>query len=210
MPLVSKEKKFVFVHIYKTGGTTLRSMLKEQTQDMKVVIDEHGTMVDLINDGFDFTGYKSFAVVRNPYDWLVSLYSYIRMPIGHPDYETAIKQTFSEFLLWLVNVGMKRERGCGLPLYRRQIDFISDRKGHPFVDNWYRFEDLFKSGKRGTKLVNKVLVKHGLEAQKEVPKLMVSKRPKGFIGQYTPNDIRLVNVHFDSDFYFFDYDMRIP
>jgi len=71
MSAVSKEKKFLFIHIPKTAGTSM-----ESRDYFKPVITSHWGIADYMEQGYklsDFDGYFKFAFVRNPYDRLASV-----------------------------------------------------------------------------------------------------------------------------------------
>ena len=72
---VSHTKKLAFIHVRKTGGHSLRPMLRQVT-DMRNEGPYHETAPAARRRmGADWDGYYSFAFVRNPWDRLVSLWA---------------------------------------------------------------------------------------------------------------------------------------
>lgn len=69
---------FIFIHINRTGGTSIEYILKEHGGQQ--VYYKHDTIADIINiKGQDILKDKfSFTVVRNPWDKMVSLYCILK------------------------------------------------------------------------------------------------------------------------------------
>ena len=92
----------------------------------------HEIKEKLENDLFD--SYFKFSFVRNPFDFLVSLYFYINPPKRHAIHSTAKDMEFKEFVKWHVSVN----HPC-------QVEFIMDpNDGKILIDYIGRFETLEK------------------------------------------------------------------
>jgi hypothetical protein len=63
-------RDFVFLHVPKTGGTYVRTHLPEVLYET-----QHGGIKDIPSE---FQGLPKYAVVRNPWDWYVSWWTYSR------------------------------------------------------------------------------------------------------------------------------------
>lgn len=81
--LVSKNDKFIFIHIPKTGGTSIHIWFKDYYElEGKAREDpppeiHHSSIDNLLNNldkSLEFKNYFKFAIVRNPWDRLVSGY----------------------------------------------------------------------------------------------------------------------------------------
>ena len=77
---VSLEKKVIYLHVAKTGGSSIVRLLKNNDMDDGVLSDKHGSygkkvayFTEVANNWED---YYKFTFVRNKYDLLVSLYNY--------------------------------------------------------------------------------------------------------------------------------------
>jgi len=76
MAVIVKDYNSVFVHIPKTGGSSIQQWLLDNTSSQVTESTKHHTLQKLESKygKFDF----SFAVVRNPWDWCVSWYYFTR------------------------------------------------------------------------------------------------------------------------------------
>lgn len=91
----NKDICYVFIHIHKTGGTSLNSMLKENLGEERVsfiipslkiiplalinkwlIIDTHDTFENIL--AYIQRDMKIFTILRNPYDRLISLYRFAK------------------------------------------------------------------------------------------------------------------------------------
>ena len=70
------EHNLTFIHIPKTGGSSIQSWLLENTKCVNPKKSVHWT-VSKTKQYFDNVG-KTFCVVRNPWDWMVSWFEYER------------------------------------------------------------------------------------------------------------------------------------
>lgn len=139
--MISHTKKFIFVHINKTGGTSVSKNIKKYVSFSP---HKHEMMFrkmpnNFVNksDGnlynqcrFPFEDYFKFTFVRNPYDRIVSNYCYANQKWGLPctnfkDYLTNYLPNFSRKLIHL-----------------NQYDWISDFKNNIRVDFVGLFENL--------------------------------------------------------------------
>lgn len=144
--LMSHSHKFIFIHIWKTGGTSIREALKPFCQDSPMC-PQHTTARD-IADAYpnEWREYKKFTVIRNPWDLIVSLYYWLRQNDAHDLHRFALSLSFDEFLCWLSNTEMEypewSEHGSAKIYRRTQTNFISDILGRPSIDKAVRFENL--------------------------------------------------------------------
>ncbi len=151
--LVSYHKKFIFVHIFKTAGTSIADSLARycyrpgstrpsnwmaylSTNWKKIhrmPIKKHATALE-IRDSLDrgvFDSFFKFTFVRNPWDWQVSLYHYI---LEHPENrgheETRRMGSFRNFVLSRVGLTFT-QTGC-----------LTDADGNLMVNFVGKFENL--------------------------------------------------------------------
>lgn len=97
MALYIPKLNLIFLHIYKTAGTSLRDALIRIDNNCKELAYGHADYSDLIEH---LQGEKIFSVVRNPYDWIYSLYQYSRAYNTHPFYAYCATHSFDDFVKW--------------------------------------------------------------------------------------------------------------
>lgn len=76
--MISHKHKFIFVHVSKTAGTTIRQALNGMYDELH---DPHHSGISVIKNKLSdeiFQTYFKFGTVRNPWDREVSLYNYLR------------------------------------------------------------------------------------------------------------------------------------
>ena len=114
MALVSEKYNFIFIHIYRTGGNSVRKALGSPAVGYITdvlggheVLGYHVEAVDVkqhyesIGSDFFDKAWK-FAIVRNPFSWLVSTYKYIKYHPGHNFNMLVRDMSYYEFLQWYV------------------------------------------------------------------------------------------------------------
>jgi len=152
--LVSHSKRFVFVHIPKSGGTSIVEVLGpfEDRARLKWLWRRafprllsprrrsafrlrfqlaHTSAVDIRRKVEDYDSLLSFGFVRNPWDRHVSMYEYIRQTPSHAMHADVEVRSFEGYLRSLA------ERPLG-----RQAAWLSDETGRLIVDRVGRFETL--------------------------------------------------------------------
>ena len=163
--VISFQKSFLFIHIPKTGGTSVRVALspyQHQNEDFwsnrllsKVGISVNYCLGDYRHLRFRthdpvsvvarefpphvFNSLFKFAFVRNPWDVLVSTYKYIQAGPSHKRHKLVNGQSFDDFL------GFAISRDIG-----QQRRLIADANGKLLVDFVGRFEHLSNDFKQIT------------------------------------------------------------
>ncbi|MDT8856592.1 sulfotransferase family 2 domain-containing protein [Paracoccaceae bacterium Fryx2] len=121
--IISRGRRFIFVHIPKTGGTALSLALEARARKDDILIGDtpkararrgrlqgakaagrlwkHSTLADiagLVNDD-EVAGFFTLTLVRNPWDRAVSYYHWLRaQSFAHPAVGLARAQGFGAFL----------------------------------------------------------------------------------------------------------------
>ncbi len=121
--IISRQRRFIFVHIPKTGGTALSLALEARAAKDDILIGDtpkararkgrlqgvvsagrlwkHSTLADiagLVTEA-EVAGFFTVALVRNPWDRMVSYYHWLRVQgFAHPAVGLAKSHDFSGFL----------------------------------------------------------------------------------------------------------------
>lgn len=152
--LISVEKNFIFIHVAKTGGQSMKEALRpyavkrQKTQwrrllshlpvpeDVDVPFGPHVSAwwmkLKLPREFFD-RAFK-FAFVRNPYDLAVSRYAFVR---DHPEHHRHPRLRKRDFAACL-----REERRRSLIRRHDQTAALCDPRGRLLVDKVYRFEEI--------------------------------------------------------------------
>lgn len=150
--LINHKYNFVFVHVYKVAGQSIKLALRRhefrhlpliRTPVAKLVelpqaytfraMEQHSTA----SQARDYLGPElwddmfTFAFVRNPWDWQVSLYHFIQTNKHNYQRRMVSEMNFDEYIRWRVD----EDR-------RLQGEFVFDRSGTQLVDFVGKFENL--------------------------------------------------------------------
>lgn len=209
--LVSFSHKFIFVRLPKTAGTSLKSVLApycpyflppgatpEQLQkadDLKtfckfkfkdLMWHSHAWEIrDALPPGV-YEDFFKFGVVRNPWDWLLSTYSFIAQLKSHPLHETVQPMSFEQYLHWRFETG-------NMNLYK----YVSDQQGECIVDHVARMETLSEEFP--------LLARRMGIRETGLPRLNKSKH-RDYRAMYTDAMAELVAGYFAKDMELFGYD----
>ena len=224
--LISQSKKFIFIHIYKTAGTSvreqfisharlidrlayeykpsmriyrkIRNLMQWQYGGMKQFTGyhKHEKAYNIKNKlGEKYESYFKFSFVRNPYDFIVSLYFFILATKNHRYHEDIKNKNFDEFVKYYISLHP--------PL---QTDFLMDesRKSN-IVDYIGRFENLQRDINEIKQLVGikkEDTIKHRNES--------VKRGTKEYVPYYKTFTKNLVKVYFEKDLDLLGYDFEGP
>jgi hypothetical protein len=147
--ILNKEYKFIFVHIQKTAGVSIKSSLFSLPETKKV--DNCHSFLKNLNLTSQEEYFK-FCFIRNPWERLVSWYNMLIQKGIHNDFSRYILENsnnFSEFLNLtdIITENNVYEMDSSYSPYLKsisfnQLDYISDDTGEILVDFIGRFENL--------------------------------------------------------------------
>jgi len=183
------KKNHIFIHINKTGGSSIAKALGDTEQ-------VHLTAYTIKN----FMGTKAFnnnykfTFVRNPYDRVVSQYFY---RLQHN--QTNLKSNQISFKDWIRACYVdKKEEYYNFPaMFQNQLDWITDREGNLLVDFIGKFEtinDDFETVCNNLNIKERTL-KHERS----------SSRNKDFLSYYDDESLKTISEIFKKDFEYFGY-----
>jgi hypothetical protein len=161
--LISREKKFLFIHIQKTGGSSLRRVLRDAIPDLSAILGTHDSAFQARQflGAAEYDRYFTAAFVRNPWDRLVSWYTMIvqaqaRMPSWRKllkldggilwQYVRANSNSFEEFIRRCTEE--IEDRDGRKSFARNQVEYLTDHQGRYIVDFVGCYENLHLDSQR--------------------------------------------------------------
>lgn len=199
--LICHDPKIIFVHIQRTGGTSIRRFLSKHLSKSKDIEGTHdfvGVAKKHIEDKEEKWGdYYSFSFVRNPWDRLVSWYYFIIQQNSWLKLHHYVKENgpdFTSFIIRCTEVihDMDGDKCCAW----NQLDYLTDIKGDIIVDFIGRFEYL----QRDFEIVRTRL------SISETDLSHINKTDhKGYRQYYTDETRQIVEDRFRKDIEYFGY-----
>ena len=128
MCIIDDKNKIIFVAIPKTGTTSVEyyfnEILKIDNKMKKYGLKKHSTARQIKKKVKNYDEYFKFAIIRNPYDWYVSWYTYRKRK--NSNFATN-NMSFEDYL--------KK-----MPM-QKIINYIIDENSNLIVDKIIKFED---------------------------------------------------------------------
>ncbi len=213
--LISEQHNFLFVHIPKNAGTSIRRALRPHSLRCqkqypvklltKLYLDfdwhwhhfrYHTSMAEAEKQipAEIFDRLFKFAVVRNPWDKLVSSYHFKQQRKGHEMTKRKVKKMeFSEFLRFAHKGRQKR------PLAYSQLRRILLRNGNPGTDMILRFEPLNEDWEiLTTRIGVKAELPQANKTRRGDYREFYSDSDAAFVAEHWRDDIEAFSYSFDS------------
>lgn len=213
--LISYSHKFIFFHVPKAGGTSVREALKPYARkperfkiqrppkltngkknpvyDMWEAALLHAKAIDVKKELPEhvYRDFYKFAFVRNPWDWHVSMRNFILKETTHIKHEIVKSMTFEEYLEWVLKTKNPFPKGA----VKFQKDMVMDKKGNIIVDFIGRYENLDADFQHVCQILN-------IEAK--LPHLNKSAHGD-YRAYYNRKSAAMVEDHFKEDIQLFGY-----
>jgi len=145
--IVSRPRRVLFVHVHRTGGSTLRTVLLQRLLGAARLGNQHSSITEaraLL--GEDLGGYFKFAFVRNPWERIVSWWMLLRQgPRPEGSTAPAASETLEAYLLACRDAVA---RGGPLPFPAEQMALLAETGGPVLVDELGRYENYEKDARR--------------------------------------------------------------
>ena len=185
--MINHDHKCIFIHIPKTGGTSIAKAL-DITRNHKLGKELKKEYNSYWND------YTTFSVVRNPWDRMVSLYFYYKKnnEIINLHIKNDIPSTFSNF----IHEFNEKRRRWYTTFYQHQANWVYDDEENLLVDYVCRFENLNKD-------VGEIFNKIGINKTLSHERKSVHEHYKTY---YNEETIEIVRNLFEKDIILFDYE----
>ena len=147
MTIVNDEKKFIFIHVPKNAGTSMYQVFGNVSPDH----DWHAPARALRKLVPGFADYYKFAIIRNPWDRMVSLFHMIkaREPQGPQEFnewvttydDSAMRRAYLKGDKWF---GQNAHWQTDIVSSARkpQVDYINDDFGKIIIDRTVDYENL--------------------------------------------------------------------
>jgi len=211
---ISEEKRFIFVHVAKAAGTSISNLVtpyciaEEKNNVIKLFsrmslvpnwrwhhYRTHATLrtVEKRMPKELYDDMVKFAVVRNPWDRLVSLYHFKKQGRGHQFRMIKKLGTFSNWLRWI------GEQPHSSP-YKLQVNMLRQHDGTMGTNHLLRFESLSEQWMEFSKMI-------GVEEQ--LPKLNTSSH-KNWREYYSNKDADYVASVWKEDIDMLEYQFETP
>jgi hypothetical protein len=208
MAYVSHQNQLVFIHIYKTAGMSVREFIKSIDEESVDICQGHSdileTMIEFENkeELHKCLQYHKFSVVRNPYNWLFSIYNYSKTHKSHPFYSVLENSNFNFFCLWYISKENEFNKDPNLNgKIQRQTDYLYVN-GECWVENILHQETLEEDLR---KMLNYLHILYNENIQ--LPKNNVGDYDKEIVFEdYLDREtIDIINEKFHEDFINFNY-----
>ena len=206
--IISHRKKFIFIHNYKVAGTSMRKALKPYnnhdfirssgSDKIKLLF---GTYPKVYAGQFPghikgpelkaqmpkeiFDTYYKFGFVRNPWDWQVSLYTYMLKKDTHRQNKLAHSfSSFDEYIDWRVNEDLHLQKEFFYEGNECLMDYIG------------KMENINEDFKN---------ICEKLDMNAELPHLNASRDDNKYLKYYSKKTVDIVNEAFREDIELFGY-----
>ena len=213
--ILDNNNKFLFIHIPKTGGSTiknslicensnnqytsLRQVIEKSQPEKLITIDNEDRIINTHNSIYQISrsvridNYFKFAFVRNPWDRIVSHYHYL---VQYWDLSKSHPLTFMD---WVLNSKSKKGRSFLDSRFARitQFSFVSDgRTKELLLDFVGKFENLQQDFDKVCKIID-------IPSQKL--NTINTSRHEHYTEYYNEDTKNIIGHHFRKDVKHFGY-----
>lgn len=192
---VQNDPSIVFIHIPKTGGSSIHDTLKALYGKSNVKFDGcHHTLSELLDKYSECKEYIKFSVVRNPWDKMVSQFEYSKKVRD----QSVLKVDNDNFQTWLKRLyKYKYDNNIVKYFCGNSTDWLLNSDGDIDMDAILRFENLNEHFKIFCEKYNLKYL--------QLPYKNVSPNRKPYQEYYDDETKSLVMKHFKKDINLFNY-----
>jgi hypothetical protein len=198
--MILPDHKILFVHIPKTGGTSVRSVLRKHAEKYTKQFP-HQTYQEYAKTIKSIDEYFSFTIVRNTWDRVVSLYTLSTdadVSLLIDDFP-AYKKRFN---VWLESEAAAENEVFRERFFMSQLDYLTDKEGKICVDHISKFDNMETEWEM---FLQPEFALRGLETS-PIPHVGKSLRKSDFTKCYTKAGIKKVEKLFAKDIEYFKFE----
>ncbi|WP_171124205.1 MULTISPECIES: sulfotransferase family protein [unclassified Ruegeria] len=195
--------KVIFVHIPKSGGSTVTTVLKRDRFFGRQVNprDPRDKNIDYISQYFDLLGadandYFKFSFVRNPWDRFVSGYHYVCQ--RRPEItEVTEHGSFKEFAQAL---SQGPEKFLQIRYFQPQYLYLTDASGNmplDFVGRFERFDDDLRKALKQIGM-RRLVIRHRKQSKRTDYRDYYDQETRDIVGRVYARDIDVFNYAFED------------
>jgi len=201
LAMINREHKIIFVHIPKTGGTSVEKLFDDSFygwDEKRSLWKQHCSIYQMQSVyGIDIRSYYKFAIVRNPWDRAVSDYKWWTRP-SSPFFNFLKNTTLEDYLLirnGYEKINHLNDSTGRADHFYTQYSFV-EIDGRNCIDRIIRFENLQQD-------FNLVCDEVG-ERRQQLPHTNKTNR-KHYSEYYNQKTIDIVSQKYHKDIEYFDY-----
>lgn len=214
---ISHELKTIFIHIAKNAGTSISTALG--IYNKKSFVNHLGYDFYMNKFQKEWNDYYKFAIVRNPFDRIVSSYLFAKKDISYmhssiPEIKCKRSLEFPEFksephidYLLLKNKSFdetvelfyKNPKLFKHPSWRNQWNFIMNNKKELMIDDYFKIENIEYNWNIICKKINiniELPIKNKTNSKKVDYKNFYTDKLKNMVYEIYKNDIELFKYEF--------------
>lgn len=214
--VISYSHKFIFFHVAKVGGLSIREALKDYVQEPehfkikrppKMIGDKPNPLYEMWASALThakarevkrelpaevYQTFYKFAFVRNPWDWQVSMYHFLLKESDNAKYALVNSLNgFAGYLEWVTHTPNPYPKGAT----KFQKDMVADDHGNLIVDFVGRYETLVQDFQHVCQV---------LQINAALPHLNRTGH-RDYRAYYTEKTQNMVAEHFREDIELFGY-----
>ncbi len=218
--LVSYSHRFIFFHVSKTAGMSMREVLTPYAEEPErfkmrrpapLIGDRPNRMYEVWQalllharacdarkelPADVFTKFLKFGFVRNPWDWQVSMYYFILREDTYSKHEIVKGlQGFEEYLEWVVSTPDPYPKGTP----KLQSEMIADAQGNLLVDVVGHYETLAQDFLRICRRLNiDASLPHLNQTAHRDYRTYYNERTRQMLAEHFQADVELFRYTFDG------------
>ena len=187
--LISHTHRFIFIHIPRTGGTSLTNLLCSDWSDVKRIGAQHASAHHNHTEIQAWPSYRTFTFVRNPWARLYSWFQLLQKL--NPQHSFTLEQFLRE------QDPSRSQASQDNGFYFNQLDYLRDPQGNLVTDFIGRYENYQQD-------VGRLLELLDIPAAMPIPHLNTTEGPD-YRSQYTHAARELVAERCSEDIAHFGY-----